>query len=231
MNKKLVPLAAILFAGSLSLAACGDANNADKGGSDGNAAHGTDGAGTPTTAAAEAFKDDAAVAGGAASVVQLTEGYCRAKPDAENPAENEHMTELDAKHSDMTACFGTLKNTSDKDVTVVSFASPALEGSSTELHEVVDGMMREKAGGFTIAPGGTYELVPGGDHLMIMNYPGAIPAGDKIAVEITMSDGSVQALELPVREQPSGEENYGGDAGAEHADHTDHAGHAEHAGN
>ncbi|WP_087117039.1 copper chaperone PCu(A)C [Corynebacterium urinipleomorphum] len=222
MNKKLFSLAAVLFAGSLSLAACGDAGNADNASDTDNAAHDADGTDTATTA------DEA---GGAASVVQLTEGYCRAKPDARNPEDNEHMTELDAKHSDMTSCFGTLKNTSDKDVTVVSFASPALEGSSTELHEVVDGMMREKAGGFTIAPGGTYELVPGGDHLMIMNCPGAIPAGEKIAVEITMSDGSVQALELPVREQPSGEENYGGDAGAEHADHTDHAGHAEHAGN
>ena len=55
----------------------------------------------------------------------------------------EHATELDEKHSDMTACFGTLKNTSDKEIAVRSFAVPSLEGASTELHEVVDGIMRE----------------------------------------------------------------------------------------
>lgn len=214
MNKKLFSLAAVLCAGSLSLAACGEADDA---------ADNADGA----SGTGETSQADAVEAGGEASVVQLTEGYCRAKPDADNPDEHEHMTELDAEHSDMTACFGSFKNTSDKEVTVASFASPTLEGATTELHEVVDGIMREKEGGFTIAPGGTYELTPGGDHLMIMNYPGAIPAGEKIAVEVTMSDGSVQALELPVREQPSGEENYGGDADADAGVDADaeHAGH------
>ena len=129
----------------------------------------------------------------------------------------ENATDLDKKHSDMTACFGTLKNTSDQDISVKSFAVPSLEGASTELHEVVDGVMQEKPGGFTVAPGETYELVPGGDHLMIMNYDEAIPAGETLEVEITTDADTILSIEIPVREQPSGEENYG-----DHEGHDDH---------
>ena len=46
---------------------------------------------------------------------------------------------------------------------------------------------------------------------MIMNYADAIPAGEIFEVEITTDDGSVLSLQIPVHEQPSGEENYGGD--------------------
>lgn len=185
---KPLSLAAALCAGALSLAAC--ANDGDGGSSD---------------AAPEATKAELQ-----ASVVQFVDSYCRAKPAVDDAEAHEQMTDKDMKHADMTACFGTLKNLSDKDISVESFASPTLDGATTELHETVDGMMRPKDGGFTIDAGGTYELVPGGDHLMIMNYPGAIPAGEKLAIEITMGDDSTLNAEIPVREQPSGEENYAG---------------------
>ena len=141
------------------------------------------------------------------SALELADGYCRAK----------------AADSDMTACFGTLKNTSDEDITVDSFSAPELEGASTELHEVVDGMMRQKEGGFTIPAGGSQELMPGGEHLMIMNYSDPIEAGDTLTFTLALSDGTEITTEFPVREQPSGEEDYGD------LEHGDHAGHGEHA--
>lgn len=58
---------------------------------------------------------------------------------------------------------------------------------------------------------------------MIMNYPGAIPAGDSLTVELKLDNGSTITTEIPVREQPSGEENYAGDM--DNMDHGDHAGH------
>lgn len=149
------------------------------------------------------------------SVLTLTDGYCRAK----------------AADSDMTACFGTLKNTSDEDITVDSFSAPELEGAPTELHEVVDGMMRQKEGGFTIPAGGSQELMPGGEHLMIMNYPGPIEAGDTLKFTLSLSDGTEITSEFPIREQPSGEEDYGDLDHADHgeqgedAEHSDHAAH------
>ena len=211
-SKKSIALAAALCAGTLGLAACSN-----------------DGESTDATATTTAMESTTAVeADASASVIQLVDGYCRAKAAEDDAEAHEHMTEKDMKHADMTACFGQLKNVSDKDINVVSFSSPTLEGASTELHETVDGMMREKEGGFTIPAGGTYDLVPGGDHLMIMNYPGAIPAGDNLTVEIKLDDGTTLTTEIPVREQPSGEENYAGDmdhGNMDHSEHMDHSGH------
>ena len=127
------------------------------------------------------------------STLVLADGYCRAK----------------AEDSDMTACFGTLKNSSEDDITVDSFTAPDLEGASTELHEVVDGQMREKKGGFTIPAGGSQELMPGGEHLMVMNYPDPIEAGDTLNFVLSLNDGTEITTDFPVREQPSGDEDYG----------------------
>ena len=205
-SKKSIALAAALCAGTLGLAACSN-----------------DGESTDATATTTAMESTTAVeADASASVIQLVDGYCRAKAAEDDAEAHEHMTEKDMKHADMTACFGQLKNVSDKDINVVSFSSPTLEGASTELHETVDGMMREKEGGFTIPVGGTYDLVPGGDHLMIMNYPGAIPAGDNLTVELKLDDGTTLTTEIPVREQPSGEENYAGDMDHGNMDHSGH---------
>ena len=200
--RKTIARAAVLCAGSLALAACGESTETETAADNTTAADSADPADSTASEAATASAN---------SALELVDGYCRAKPAADGEAALEHATELDEKHSDMTACFGTLKNTSDKEIAVRSFAVPSLEGASTELHEVVDGIMREKPDGFTIAAGDTYELVPGGDHLMIMNYADAIPASEIFEVEITTDYGSVLSLQIPVHEQPSGEENYGGD--------------------
>ena len=206
-SKKSIVLAAALCAGSLGLAACSN-----------------DGDSVDTSATTSAVESTSAVeADNSAAAIQLVDGYCRAKAAVDDTEAHEHVTDKDMEHADMTACFGQFKNMSDKDINVVSFSSPTLEGASTELHETVDGMMREKEGGFTIPAGGTYDLVPGGDHLMIMNYPGAIPAGDSLTVELKLDNGSTITTEIPVREQPSGEENYAGDM--DNMDHGDHAGH------
>jgi periplasmic copper chaperone A len=91
----------------------------------------------------------------------------------------------------MTAAFGTLVNNTDKDVTVVSVASPA---SPMELHEMAmdDGkmVMRPKKDGFAIKAKGDHELSPGGDHLMLMNPSAPIKPGDELTFTLTLSDGS-----------------------------------------
>ena len=201
MHKKISALAATVFASTLVLAGCSSGGSGD-----------TDTAET-TAATAETAAETAAEQ--SSSALTLTDGYCRAK----------------AADSDMTACFGTLKNSSDEDITVESFSAPELEGASTELHEVVDGMMRQKEGGFTVPAGSSQELMPGGEHLMIMNYPDPIEAGDTLKFTLSLSDGTEITSEFPIREQPSGEEDYGdldhadhGEQGEE-AEHSDHAAH------
>lgn len=199
--KKISALAATLFAATLALAACSRDGNDGASSSTEGSVDSSATAGTTATDAANSEQDS--------PTLTLADGYCRAK----------------ASDSDMTACFGTLRNSSGEDITVESFAAPDLEDASTELHEVVDGMMRQKEGGFTIPAGGSQELAPGGEHLMVMNYPDPIEAGDTLTFTLSLSDGTEITTDFPVREQPSGEENYGD---LDHAGHADSGEHGDH---
>jgi len=92
----------------------------------------------------------------------------------------------------MTAAFGVLVNGTGADVTVTAAESPT---SPMELHEMaMDGgkmVMRPKEGGFVIKAGGSHELGPGGDHLMLMKPVKAIEAGDEVSFTLKLADGSV----------------------------------------
>ncbi|OHR22382.1 copper chaperone PCu(A)C [Corynebacterium sp. HMSC034A01] len=131
-----------------------------------------------------------------------------------------------ADGSDMTSIFGTLHNNSDNDISVVGFTT-SLGEADYQIHEVVDGVMREKDGGFDIPAGGTHELAPGGDHFMVMGYAPAIEAGDTIDVTLLLEGGATATVpDVAVRTMLPGDESYG-DLG-DHADPGDHAGHDEH---
>lgn len=117
--------------------------------------------------------------------------------------------------SGMTAAFGTLSNTSDSDVVVVSAESSPT--SSMELHEMAtndsgDMIMRPKEGGFTIPAGGTHQLDPGSDHLMFMDVTDPIEPGEDVTVTLTFEDGSTMDFDAPARSFSGAEEEYeGGD--------------------
>lgn len=173
-------LAATGAAAALALAGCSTDDGAE------DAAGATE---ATTATATSAGESEEAAAG-----VTLEDGYIKEKP-ADKP---------------MTAIFGTLVNNTDADVEVTGFRVEGLaEGTVFEQHEVADGVMRKIDGGHTIPAGGSHELVPGGDHLMIMNNDEALEPGAEYTVVIELSDGSELTIDLPVRVQPSGEENYG----------------------
>lgn len=92
---------------------------------------------------------------------------------------------------EMTAAFGVLTNGTSADITVTGAESPL---STMELHEMTmkDGkmVMQPKEGGFLIKAGGTHELSPGGDHLMLMKPAKAIDAGDEVSFTLKLADGS-----------------------------------------
>ena len=130
--------------------------------------------------------------------VTLEQGAVRAKAATDAPDGN-----------DMTAIFGTFHNNSDKDITVVGFTT-SLGEASYQIHEVVDGVMRQKDGGFDIPAGGTHELAPGGDHFMVMGYAPAIEAGDTIDLILLLEGGStVTVSDVAVRTMLPGDESYG----------------------
>ena len=125
-----------------------------------------------------------------------------------------------ADGSDMTSIFGTLHNNTDRDLSVVGFTT-SLGEADYQIHEVVDGMMRQKDGGFDISAGGTHELAPGGDHFMVMGYAPAIKAGDTIDLTLLLEGGAtVTVPDVAVRTMLPGDESYGDIA--DHGDHDKH---------
>ncbi|KHO28517.1 copper chaperone PCu(A)C [Corynebacterium minutissimum] len=124
--------------------------------------------------------------------------------------------------SDMTAIFGTLHNTTDKDISVVGFTS-SIEAKQYQIHEVVDGVMQEKDGGFNIPAGEAVKLEPGSYHFMLMGVAEPIMAGEHVTMTLELGDGSTVELgDIPVRSIGAGDENYGDMADMEHGDHMDH---------
>ena len=118
--------------------------------------------------------------------------------------------------SDTTAIFGTLKNTTDKDITITGFSSSA-DAESFELHEVVDGQMRPKEGGFVIPANGTLKLEPGHEHFMLVGLKSPVKAGEKVSVKAELSDGTTIDLgEIPGRQVAAGAEDYSGDSSNNH---------------
>lgn len=196
MNKRIITG---LVAGSLVLAGCSDeTNSAAEQQSSFNEATSEAATVDPATDVAASELDNDAVT--------LEQGAVRAKTAKDT-----------ADGSDMTSIFGTLHNNTDKDLSVVGFTT-SLGEADYQIHEVVDGMMRQKDGGFDIAAGGTHELAPGGDHFMVMGYAPAIEAGDTIDLTLLLEGGAtVTVPDVAVRTMLPGDESYG-----DIADHAEH---------
>ncbi|GAA1146875.1 MULTISPECIES: copper chaperone PCu(A)C [Microbacterium] len=115
----------------------------------------------------------------------------------------------------MSAAFGELSNSGEKDVTVVSAKTEA--SGMVELHETVENesgemVMREKDGGFVIPAGGTLTLEPGANHIMLMGLSAPLKAGDEVTFTLTFSDKSTYEFTAPVKDYTGANENYeGGD--------------------
>lgn len=127
----------------------------------------------------------------------------------------------------MTGVFATLENTSDQPLHLVGASSEA--AGTAELHETAeDGtgstVMQEKEGGFVIGPGQSLELVPGGDHIMLMRLHQEIEPGQQIHVDLEFADGTTAALDAVAKEYAGANEVY--DADEDHSGHSDHSGSA-----
>ena len=143
--------------------------------------------------AAVASQADSSVADESESAITLERGVVRAKP----------------AESAMTGIFGTLTNHTDKDLEIKGFDSN-LDAGKHEIHEVVDGVMREVQEPMVIPANGTVELKPGGNHFMIMDFDDEIKAGETVDLTVTFSDDSTAEIKgVAVREMGAGDENYG----------------------
>ncbi|WP_441964419.1 copper chaperone PCu(A)C [Mycolicibacterium houstonense] len=138
---------------------------------------------------------------------------CAETHENERMADAVQVSEQWASAADggMTAVFGTVTNTGHHDARIVSATSPA--AGMVELHEVVsDGAgsktMRPKDDGFIVPAGGTHELAPGGDHLMLMDLREPLQPGADVPVTVRFEDGSSLPVTAQVRDFAGGNENY-----------------------
>jgi copper(I)-binding protein len=144
------------------------------------------------------------------AAIALTLAAC-SNGTASDDASSLTITDTWVKAADegMTAAFGTIENSSERDITITGASSEA--ATAVELHEVVDDVMRQIDGGFTVPAGGSLMLEPGGYHLMFMGIPAPIAAGDDVTVTLTLSDGSALDLMAVAKDFAGANEDYDGD--------------------
>ncbi|MCV7024673.1 copper chaperone PCu(A)C [Mycolicibacterium novocastrense] len=123
----------------------------------------------------------------------------------------------------MAAVFGTLTNAGHHDARIVSGRSDA--AGRVEVHEVSADAgartMRPKDGGLVIPAGGSRALVPGGDHLMLMDLKQPLLPGSEVTLTVEFEDGSTLPVTAQVRDFAGANEDYQPSAGgpAPHHDH------------
>lgn len=111
----------------------------------------------------------------------------------------------------MTGIFGKVTNTTDADINLVG---ANYDGANmVQLHETVgDGsgsmMMQEKDGGFVIPAGGSLDLEPGGDHIMVMDMTRPIKPGEEITVELVTADDETISVTAVAKEYTGAQETY-----------------------
>jgi len=114
----------------------------------------------------------------------------------------------------MTGAFMALTNSGDHELTLVSVDCP--RAGRVELHETVmssgQSVMAPKVGGIPVPGGQTVALAPGGDHVMLMELPEPLAAGDEVEMVLHFSDGTAQTVRAPVKAFSGAGEHYHGSA-------------------
>ena len=99
----------------------------------------------------------------------------------------------------MTAGFGTIRNVTEQAIDIESFSSPSLGNISLHRTESIGGVSRMKEMGvFSLAPGSSLVMEPGGYHLMIMMPGIRVIQGKPVTLEVHTSDGQTFSYEVPV---------------------------------
>lgn len=102
----------------------------------------------------------------------------------------------------MTAGFGTIHNVTEHAIDIESFSSPMLGDITLHRTESVGGVSRMKEMGvFSLAPGSSLVMEPGGYHLMIMMPGIRVVQGKPVTLEVHTSDGQTFSYEVPVEKR------------------------------
>lgn len=136
-----------------------------------------------------------------------------------------------AANSNMTGAFATLTNTGDEPITIDGASSDA--AGMVQLHTTeIDpntgtSTMKEAKDGFTVEPGGSFELAPGGNHIMLMEMECSLVAGTTTVITLDTSAGPVE-IETEVRDFSGAKEEYAPGEASSPAHETMSDGHSMH---
>ena len=106
----------------------------------------------------------------------------------------------------MSGMFAEITNPTSSDVVLVGARSDV--AGMVEIHEVANGIMREKDGGVVITAGSTVALMPGADHVMLMGLRGPLLAGDTISVTLVFDSGQEITSDVMVKDFGGANEDY-----------------------
>jgi len=123
------------------------------------------------------------ITGTAIAQVEVENAWSRATPGAAKVA----------------AGYMTLRNKGAAADRLVSASSPAAERVETHVH-VKDGevMRMREVSGYEIPAKGSFELKPGGAHLMLMNIKAPFKDGDRVPLTLKFERGGEVKVELIV---------------------------------
>ena len=99
-----------------------------------------------------------------------------------------------------SAAFMQLKNDSSEDISLVAAKSQVAENVELHTHTQDNGVMRmRQISEISLPAGEAIKLQPGGMHIMLIGLTQNLTAGENISLLLEFSDGSQQALEVPVQ--------------------------------
>ena len=191
-HQKLVTFTCTAAAGMLLLSACG-----------GSTSTGASGSASASSSASSSASAGASAAGGqgasASSGTLKIEGAW-----------------VKASKGGMTGVFGKITNRGDKPVKITSASSTATD--TVQLHTTTKGSdggtKMEQVHEFTIEPGATLELKPGGDHIMLMDMGCSLAAGGATTVTVKTEDGASLEFKPVARDYQGAKEEYKGEGSA-----------------
>lgn len=193
-HQKLVTFTCTAAAGVLLLSACGG----------GSTSTGASGSASASSSASSSASAGASAAGGgqgasASSGTLKIEGAW-----------------VKASKGGMTGVFGKITNSGDKPVKITSASSTATD--TVQLHTTTKGSdggtKMEQVHEFTIEPGATLELKPGGDHIMLMDMSCSLAAGGATTVTVKTEDGASLEFKPVARDYQGAKEEYKGEGSA-----------------
>ncbi len=116
--------------------------------------------------------------------IQVKDGYIRAVPPT----------------SAVTAAFMEVHNQGDQARAFVSASSAAAEAVELHTHTNIDGVMQmRQLEKIDLPAKSSTHLQPGGLHIMLIGLKAPLQAGEQVLINVTLDDGSLLELNLPVR--------------------------------